>query len=111
MTARSLRIIAAALVIAAPLSAFSQEVRNREANQQDRIGQGLQSGQITAHGANNLENREASINQTRRADLAANGGHLTRSEQNHLNQRENNVSNQIYRDKHNDIAQPGVTPK
>jgi hypothetical protein len=111
MTARSLRIIAAALVIAAPLSAFSQEVRNREANQQDRIGQGLQSGQITAHGANNLENREASINQTRRDDLAANGGHLTRSEQNHLNQRENNVSNQIYRDKHNDIAQPGVTPK
>jgi hypothetical protein len=111
MKSTTLRMIAAALVVAVPLSAMSQEVRNREANQQSRIGQGLQSGQITAHGADNLENREASINQTRRADLAANGGHLTPGEQHHLNQRENNVSRQIYRDKHNDIAQPGVTPK
>jgi hypothetical protein len=111
MSASALRIIAAVLIVAAPLSAFSQEVRNREANQQDRIGQGLQSGQITAHGASNLEKREASINQARRTDLAANGGHLTPGEQHHLNQRENNVSKQIYRDKHNDVAQPGVTPK
>jgi hypothetical protein len=107
----TLRMIAASLIIAVPLSALSQEVRNREANQQKRIGQGLQSGQITAHGASNLENREASINQSRRADLAANGGHLTPGEKSRLNQRENNVSKQIYRDKHNDIAQPGVTPK
>jgi hypothetical protein len=111
MTSRSLRMMAAALIVAVSLSALSQEVRNREANQQDRIGQGLQSGQITAHGASNLEKRETSINQARRADLAANGGHLTPGEQHRLNQRENNVSKQIYRDKHNDIAQPGVAPK
>jgi hypothetical protein len=111
MKSKAYRMLAAALVIALPLSAFSQEVRNREANQQERIGQGMQSGQITAHGASNLENREASINQQRRADLAANGGHLTPGEQHQLNHRENNVSKQIYRDKHNDIAQPGVTPK
>ncbi|WP_277185292.1 hypothetical protein [Caballeronia sp. BR00000012568055] len=111
MNSTTLRMFAAALIIAVPLSALSQEVRNREANQQKRIGQGLQSGQITAHGASNLENREASINQSRKADLAANGGHLTPGEKNRLNQRENNVSKQIYRDKHNDIAQPGVTPK
>jgi hypothetical protein len=106
-----IRMLAAALIVALPLAASAQEVRNREANQQQRIGQGLQSGQITAHGASNLENREASINQQRRADLAANGGHLTPGEQRNLNHRENNVSNQIYRDKHNGIAQPGVTPK
>jgi hypothetical protein len=111
MSASALRIIAAVLIVAAPLSAFSQEVRNREANQQDRIGQGLQSGQITAHGASNLEKREASINQARRTDLAANGGYLTPGEQHHLNQREDNVSKKIYRDKHNNVAQPGVTPK
>ncbi|MDR5761412.1 hypothetical protein [Caballeronia sp. LZ035] len=107
MNSTSLRLIAAALIVAAPLLAFSQEVRNREANQQDRIEEGLQSGQITAHGANDLENREASINQARWADLAANGGHLTAGEQHRLNQRENTVSKRI----HNDIAQPGVTPK
>jgi hypothetical protein len=61
------------LIVAAPLSAFSQEMRNRDANQRDRIGQGLQSGQITAHGASHLEKRKASINQARRTDLAANG--------------------------------------
>jgi hypothetical protein len=66
---------------------------------------------VTARGASNLENREAAINQSRRADLAANGGHLTPGESRNLNRRENSVSRQIYRDKHNDIAQPGVVPK
>ncbi len=111
MNSASVRLFAAALAVVVPLSAFSQEVRNREANQQGRIAEGVQSGQITARGASNLENRESSINQTRRADLAANGGHLTPGEHRQLNRRENNVSQQIYRDKHNDIAQPGVTPK
>jgi hypothetical protein len=32
------------------------------------------SGQVTAEGAAHLENREASINASRRADLASNGG-------------------------------------
>lgn len=104
------RLLATLLVAAMPLSALAGEVANREANQQARIGQGLQSGQITAGGARHLENREANINQSRRADLAANGGHLSAAESRNLNRRENSVSNNIYRDKHNDIAQPGVVP-
>jgi len=105
------RLLAATLIVVLPLSGMAQEVRNREANQQNRIGQGLQSGQITAGGASHLERREASINASRRADLAANGGHLTAGEYRNLNRRENSVSRNIYTDKHNDIAQPGVTPK
>lgn len=104
------RVLAAALIAILPLTGMAQEVRNREANQQARIGQGLRSGQVTAGGASHLENREASINASRRADLAANGGHLTAGESRNLNRRENSVSRNIYADKHNDIAQPGVVP-
>ncbi len=111
MTRNGTTFLAIAFALAIPLSASAQEVRGRELNQQNRIGQGLQSGQITARGAANLENREARIDASRRNDLAANGGHLTAGEQNRLNRRENSLSNQIYRDKHNDVAQPGVIPR
>jgi len=73
----------------------------RAANQQQRIGQGVQSGQLTAHETGNLENRESSIHQQASADRAANGGHLTGQEHQQINQRQNNVSKSIYNDKHN----------
>jgi hypothetical protein len=73
----------------------------RAANQQQRIGQGVQSGQLTAHETGNLENREASINHQTAADRAANGGHLTAQEHQQINQRQNNVGKSINNDKHN----------
>ncbi len=73
----------------------------RAENQQQRIGQGVQSGQLTAHETGNLENREASINHQAAADRAANGGHLTPQEHQQINQRQNNVSKSINNDKHN----------
>ncbi len=105
------RLLAAALIMLPPLAASAQEVRGREAQQQQRIGQGFSSGQITAGGAARLENREGRINASRRADLAANGGHLTPGEHRRLDRRENVASARIYNDKHNDIAQPGVVSK
>jgi hypothetical protein len=73
----------------------------RAGNQQQRIGQGVQSGQLTAHETGNLENREASIHQQAVTDRAANGGHLNAQEHQQINQRQNNVSKSIYKDKHN----------
>ena len=81
-------------------------VADRAGNQQQRIGQGVSSGQITARGASNLENREANINQTARQDRQANGGALNQQQRQNLNQRQNNVSNSIYTDKHNAATQP-----
>ena len=107
---RSYRVMAGALAVLLPLAAHAGPVRNREAHQQRRISQGIGSGQITARGAQHLETREGNINRSRDRDLAANGGHLTGREQANLNRRENSVSRNVYRDKHNDIAQPGVTP-
>ena len=111
MTKNTVLLLAGLLAAAPSLAASAQEIRGREIDQQQRIGQGLSSGQITARGAANLENREAAINTSRAADLTANGGHLTGSEYRNLNRRENALSHQIYVDKHNDVAQPGVVPR
>jgi hypothetical protein len=84
-----------------PQNAAFSRPGERAANQQQRIGQGVQSGQLTAHETGNLENREASINHQAAADRSANGGHLTQQEHQQINQRQNNVSKSIYNDKHN----------
>lgn len=76
-------------------------VAQRKENQQDRIAQGVHSGQLTAGETANLESKEAAINGETRADRAANGGKLTASERQQVNQQQNQVSKQIYQDKHN----------
>lgn len=85
--------------------------RDRAANQQARIGNGVKSGQLTAHETGNLEHRDASINHQAAADRAANGGHLTPQEHQQINQRQNNVSNSIYQDKHNAATQEHPAPQ
>jgi hypothetical protein len=77
------------------------EVAERKENQQDRIANGVQSGQLTAGETANLENKEAAINGETRADRAANGGKLTAAEKQQVNQQQNQLSKQIYNDKHN----------
>jgi hypothetical protein len=73
----------------------------RAENQQQRIAQGVRSGQMTAGETRNVEGREASINHQVANDRAANGGHLTSHEHEQINQRQNNVSRSINQDKHN----------
>ena len=77
------------------------EVGKREENQQDRIAQGIKSGQLTAGEAAHLENNETKINNEVRNDRAANGGTLTPKEKKQVNKQLNRQSHQIYHDKHN----------
>jgi hypothetical protein len=77
------------------------EVGKRAENQQDRIAQGIKSGQLTADEASNLEHKEAGINREVRNDRAANGGKLTPQERAQVNRQQNRLSNQIYNKKHN----------
>ena len=77
------------------------EVGKRAENQQDRIAQGIKSGQLTAGEASKLERKEAGINREVRNDRAANGGRLTPRERAQVNRQQNRVSNQIYNKKHN----------
>jgi hypothetical protein len=87
--------------------AKKSEVAQRKENQQDRIAQGVKSGQLTPGETANLETKEAAINGETRADRAANGGKLTPAEKAKVNRQQDHLSNQIYNDKHNASTAPG----
>ena len=73
----------------------------REQNQQDRIANGVQSGQLTAGETKSLEGQEAAVNAQARADRASDDGHLTAADRSQLNSEQNHLSKEIYTDKHN----------
>lgn len=85
---------------AAPQPPTTQYGKRKE-GQQARIAQGINSGQLNAGEAANLESREATINQEVKKDRAANGGHMTAAERAQVNRQQNGLSKQIYKDKHN----------
>src|SRR5262249_29939785 len=76
-------------------------IQQRKENQQDRIANGIQSGQLTAGETSKLETKEAAVNGEIKADRAANGGKLTAAEKAQVNRQQNQLSKQIYKDKHN----------
>jgi hypothetical protein len=84
-----------------PDPAPKTEIGQRKENQQDRIANGVQSGQLTAGETAKLESKEAAINAETRADRAANGGKLTTAEKQQINHQQNQMSKQIYKEKHN----------
>jgi len=86
---------------AASASPKEGSVNDRRADQQQRIANGVQSGQLTAGETNNLESREANVNREIRDDRAANDGRLTAQEHKQINRQQNNMSRSIYNDKHN----------
>jgi hypothetical protein len=85
----------------APAAQPKPIVAQRKENQQDRIANGVKSGQLTAGETSKLETKEAAINGETKADRAANGGKLTAAEKTQINKQQNGVSKQIYADKHN----------
>ena len=76
-------------------------VNDRRQDQQQRIANGVQSGQMTAGETKRVEAREANVNREIHADRTANGGKLTAQERQRVNRQQNNISRSIYRDKHN----------
>ena len=86
-------------LLATGLSA--QEIKDRKENQQDRIAQGVKSGQLTAGETAKLETKEAGLNKEIRHDRRQNGGNLTNKEKRQVNRQQNRLSKQIYKDKHN----------
>jgi hypothetical protein len=78
-------------------------INQRRAHQQQRIGQGIQSGRLNARQGARLEHREASIGRQERHMRAADGGRLTHVDRVRLNHRLNRTSRAIYRAKHNRV--------
>ena len=91
------------IVVVSALSslAMAAEVDRRESRQQDRIAEGVQSGQLTPGETAHLEKQEQRIDNEIKADRAANGGHLTAAERRQINRQQNRESRRIYAAKHN----------
>jgi hypothetical protein len=79
----------------------NNEVGQRRENQQDRIANGVRSGQLTAGETARLENQQRGINHEVAADRTANGGRLTGAERAQVNRQQNRASRNIYNKKHN----------
>jgi hypothetical protein len=102
MNIKTLALVATLTLTAATLTAqTSQEINQRKENQQDRIAQGVKSGQLTAGETGHLEHQEAAINHEEKAMRAQDNGHLTKADKSLLNKQQNQESKRIYRDKHN----------
>jgi hypothetical protein len=96
-----LTAIAAALFCG---SAFAQTgTLQRDVNQQERIEQGLKSGQLTTREAARLEREEAKVERDQARALR--DGTLSPAEKARLAREQNKVSRDIYREKHD--AQTG----
>lgn len=78
-------------------------VGQRRQDQQDRIAQGVKSGQLTAGETAHLENQQQGINKEVSGDRQANGGKLTGLDKKAINQSQNNASKNIYAKKHNAV--------
>jgi hypothetical protein len=94
------RIAVAAAALSLTLPALAAEVDRREARQQARIADGVQSGALTPRETARVERKEARIDREIEAGRAANGGTLTPAERRSINRQQNRVSRQIYRNKH-----------
>ena len=111
MNKRIILSVAALLAFAGP-AAFAQSsttststqpptIQDRKTDQQDRIANGVQSGELTPGETKNLETKEAGINQEEHNMRTADDGHLTTADRSKINNQQNHLSNQIYTDKHN----------
>ena len=90
-----------------PISASDRQVgkaynpNTREANQDQRISNGLRDGQMTSGEASRADQRQSQIDQQVHNDRVQNGGTLTNQERNQINGEQNGASHQIYNDNHN----------
>jgi len=90
-----------------PISAADRSVgrsynpNTREANQDQRIANGLRSGQMTSGEAARAERTQSNIDQQVHDDREANGGKLTGAERQQINSEQNAAGRQIYDLKHN----------
>jgi len=98
-------VLYAALAPVTSVAAARQTVNQRLENQQDRINQGIKSGELTRKEAGHLEAKEARIKNNERFNRRKDNGKLTPAQRASLNKQLNHASRNIYRDKHNNRTQ------
>ncbi len=104
-------MLIAAAVSAISIGAMAQStpvVDQRQDNQQQRIGQAVENGSLTAREATHLEKKETKLNVEEKRMKA--DGNMTPAERARLQRQQNALSKQIYRQKH-DAQVQNVNPK
>ncbi len=86
------------------VAAARPTVNGREANQDQRIANGLRSGQMTSGEAAHATANQSRIDGQVHNDRLANNGTLTSQERGQINREQNNANRQIYTDNHNGAA-------
>ena len=76
-------------------------INQRKNAQQQRIGNGVKSGQMPAGETSRVEHQERGINREERGMRAQDNGHLTSQDRKTIHHQQNQESRRIYRDKHN----------
>ncbi|HVP89571.1 MAG TPA: hypothetical protein VMU79_15985 [Casimicrobiaceae bacterium] len=95
----SVAVAVAMLFAGAAVAQTTGSTVQRDVNQQNRIEQGLQSGELTTHEAGQLERQEATLEKMQ--SNALKDGSLSPAEKARLQRAQNKVSSDVYRDKHN----------
>jgi hypothetical protein len=87
------------LSTAAWAQSVAEQDQQRDVNQQERIEQGLKSGELSTKEAGSLERDEQHVDRMEANDLK--NGSISPAEQARLNAAQNKASGAIYADKHN----------
>jgi hypothetical protein len=90
------------LFATAALAQTPSSIVQRNVNQEQRIEQGLGSGQLSTQEASRLQRGEARIERMEAKDLK--DGVLTQREKNQITRAQNAESRAIYKDKHNGVT-------
>lgn len=99
-----MNILAAAIavIVLASLPAEAQtrtpKVTERQVNQQQRINQGVESGELTRREAGKLQTQQAKVQRTKTKAKA--DGVVTQGERAKIHRQQNVASRNIYRQKH-----------
>ncbi|HKW74028.1 MAG TPA: hypothetical protein VJN64_00760 [Terriglobales bacterium] len=87
-------------------AATGKTIQQRKANQQKRVGEGVENGSLTAGEAAKVEKKEERLNGEERDMREDNGGKLTTADKAKLTRQQNQLSKDIYKQKHDAQVQP-----
>ena len=106
MTKRTIHVSATFLLGLAMATGpmWGQNIRKREKRQQERIAQGVKSGELTPKETAKIERKEARLNREIKRDRADGGG-LSPRERAKITRQQNRTSREIYREKHDNQTQ------
>ncbi len=85
-----------------------QNIQWRKNHQQQRIAQGVKSGQLTARETGHIEHQEAGLNREEHHMRSEDKGKLTQADRQKIQRQQNHMSHEIYRDKHNNRTRHGA---